>query len=215
MPALRRLGLALYAGLVLCTGLLLAAAQARADALEALREFTREVKTGRANFTQTVSSPDGSRRKTSSGHFEFARPDRFRFVYSKPFEQQIVADGRKVWLYDADLNQVTVRAMSTALGATPVALLAGASIDKDFVLSAAPTEDGLDWVLAQPRAKDGAQVQSLRIGFRGKALAGLDIVDAFGQRSQLRFSQVEANLRLADEAFHFVVPKGVDLIESP
>ena len=174
MPALRRLGL------VLCAGLVLAAAQARADALEALREFTREVKTGRANFTQTVSSPDGSRRKTSSGHFEFARPDRFRFVYSKPFEQQIVADGRKVWLYDADLNQVTVRAMSSALGATPVALLAGAAIDKDFVLSAAPAEDGLDWVLAQPRAIGGAQLQSLRIGFRGKALAGLDIVDAFG-----------------------------------
>ena len=209
MPALRRLGLVLWAALWLV------AAQARADALDALREFTREVKTGRANFTQTVSAPDGSRRKTSSGHFEFARPDRFRFEYSKPFAQQIVADGRKVWLYDVDLNQVTVRAMSTALGATPVALLAGAAIDKDFVLSAAPTEDGLDWVLALPRAKDSAQLQSLRIGFRGKALAGLDIVDAFGQRSQLRFSQVEANVRLADEAFRFVVPKGADLIESP
>ena len=83
------------------------------------------------------------------------------------------------------------------------------------MLSAAPTEDGLDWVLALPRAKDSAQLQSLRIGFRGKALAGLDIIDAFGQRSQLRFSQVEANVRLADEAFRFVVPKGADLIESP
>ena len=211
MRALLR-GLGLVLGLVLA---LLLAAPARADALDALRDFTREVKTGRASFTQTVSSPDGSRRKTSSGHFEFARPDRFRFTYSKPFEQQIVADGRKVWLYDVDLNQVTVRAMSTALGSTPVALLAGASLDKDFVLSNAPADDGLDWVLALPRAKDGMALQSLRVGFRGKVLAGLDIVDAFGQRSQLRFSQVEANVRLADEAFRFVVPKGVDLIEPP
>jgi outer membrane lipoprotein carrier protein len=191
------------------------AGAAQADAVDTLREFAREVKTGRASFTQTVSAPDGARKKISSGDFEFARPDRFRFVYRKPFEQQIVADGRKVWLYDVDLNQVTVRLMSQALGATPAALLAGAAMDKDFELSAAPSIDGVDWVQARPRVQDAASIKSIRVGFRAKSLAALEIVDAFGQRSLLQFSAVEANPRLADDRFRFVPPKGVDLIESP
>ena len=191
-----------------------------ADPLETLREFSRDAKTGRANFSQTVSTPDGLKKKSYSGSFEFARPDRFRFSYSKPFEQQIVADGHKVWLYDIDLNQVTVRAMSAALGATPASLLAGGAMDKDFELVNAPTSkqaqpnDGLDWVQATPRQKEGATVQTLRIGFRGKTLAALEIVDAFGQRSLLQFSAVEINPKLADETFRFVPPKGVDVIES-
>ena len=191
------------------------AGAAQADAVDTLREFAREVKTGRASFTQTVSGPDGARKKISSGDFEFARPDRFRFVYRKPFEQQIVADGRKVWLYDVDLNQVTVRLMSQALGATPAALLAGTAMDKDFELSAAPSIDGVDWVQALPKVQDAASIKSIRVGFRAKALAALEIVDAFGQRSLLQFSAVEANPRLADDRFRFVPPKGVDLIESP
>jgi outer membrane lipoprotein carrier protein len=199
---------------LLAAWLLGAAAAARADALDTLREFGREVKTGRASFTQTVTSPDGARKKSASGSFEFARPDRFRFVYSKPFEQQIVADGKKVWIYDLDLQQVSVRAMSAALGATPAALLAGAAVDKDFVLAAAPSRDGLDWVLATPKAKEGS-IRTLQIGFKGKTLAALEIVDAFGQRSLLQFADVQANARLGDEVFHFVPPKGVDVIESP
>ncbi|NDG42221.1 MAG: outer membrane lipoprotein carrier protein LolA [Betaproteobacteria bacterium] len=200
-----------------CWAMVLAtmAGAAQADAVDTLREFAREVKTGRASFTQTVSAPDGARKKVSSGDFEFARPDRFRFVYRKPFEQQIVADGRKVWLYDVDLNQVTVRLMSQALGATPAALLAGEAMDKDFELSAAPSIDGVDWVQALPRVKDAASLKSIRVGFRAKALAAIEIVDAFGQRSLLQFSAVEANPRLADDRFRFVPPKGVDLIESP
>jgi outer membrane lipoprotein carrier protein len=106
-----------------------------------------------------------------------------------------------------------VRAMSQALGATPASLLAGNAIEKDFELSAAPAKDGLDWVQAQPRGKDGS-VQSLRIGFKGRTLAALEIVDAFGQRSLLQFSAVEANARLADELFRFAAPKGVDVIEQ-
>ena len=200
------------------------AGAAQADPLETLREFTRDAKTGRANFSQTVSAPDGLKKKTSSGSFEFARPDRFRFSYAKPFEQLIVADGRKVWLYDQDLNQVTVRAMSQALGATPASLLAGGAMDKDFELVNAPTKDapakdtppkdGLDWVQATPRVKEGATVQTLRIGFRGKTLAALEIVDAFGQRSLLQFSAVEINPKLPDDTFRFVPPKGADVIES-
>jgi len=184
-----------------------------ADSVGTLREFAREVKSARAAFTQTVTSPDGVKKKVSSGQFEFARPNRFRFVYTKPFEQQIVADGQKVWLYDVDLNQVTVRPIGQALGATPAALLAGSSMDKDFELSALPEKDGLDWAQALPRNKEGS-IQAIHIGFKGSTLAALEIVDAFGQRSMLRFSALESNPKIADDVFRFTPPKGVDLIEQ-
>ena len=199
------------AALLLPLGLALALPAARADAVDALRAFTREVQTGRASFTQTVTSPDGARKKTSTGSFEFSRPNRFRFAYSKPFEQLIVSDGAKVWLHDIDLNQVSVRLLDQALGGTPAALLAGGTLEKDFELAAQPPKDGLDWVLATPRAKDGSVAQ-LRVGFRGKVLAALEIVDAFGQRSQLVFSGVQQGLSLPDQRFRFVPPPGVDVI---
>ena len=190
--------------------LLAAAALAvQADAVDTLRDFTRDVQTGRATFTQTVTSPDGAKKKSSSGSFEFSRPNRFRFAYSKPFEQLIVSDGTKVWLHDIDLNQVSVRLLDQALGGTPAALLAGGSLERDFALIALPPRDGLDWVQATPRAKDGAQLQ---VGFRGKLLAALEITDAFGQRSLLQFSAVQQGLPLAAERFRFVPPPGVDVI---
>ena len=200
--------------MVLAASMLAAAAgSARADAVDTLRAFVRDVKSGSAEFTQTVSSPDGARRKVSSGSFEFQRPDRFRFAYARPYEQLIVGDGRKVWIYDADLNQVSVRALSQAIGATPAALLAGAALERDFVLQAQPAQDGLDWVQATPRARDGA-FQSMRIGFRGKELAEVEILDSFGQRSRLQFSRYEANPALPESAFRFVPPKGADVIEQ-
>ena len=190
-----------------------AAGAAHADAVDALREFAREAKTGRAAFTQVVTSPDGAKKKTSSGSFEFARPNRFRFSYTKPFEQLIVGDGQKVWLYDADLQQATVRVMDKALGATPAALLAGASLEKDFELHALPAVQGLDWVQAVPRVKDDStNLQSLKVGFKGKTLAAIELVDGFGQRSLLSFTDVATNVALAPEVFRFVPPKGVEVL---
>ena len=193
--------------------LLAAAFAAHADAVDTLREFVRDVKTGRAGFTQTVTSPDGAKKKTSSGSFEFARPNRFRFAYTKPFVQLIVADGQKVWIHDTDLNQVSSRKLSAAIGATPAALLAGGNLEKDFELSPLPTQGGLDWAAAKPRAKDSA-FDTLKVGFRGKELAAVEIVDSFGQRSQLQFSQFRPNATLAAEAFRFVAPKGADVVEQ-
>lgn len=201
-----RRGLAL---LVACAAL--GAGAARADAVDTLREFVRDVKSGRASFTQTVSSPDGAKKKTSQGHFEFLRPNRFRFAYAKPDEQLIVGDGQKVWLYDVELQQVSVRPMDQVLGATPAALLAGSSLEKDFELSALPTAQGLEWVQALPRLKD-AGVQSLRIGFQDKRLAAVEIVDSFGQHSMLRFSELVPNAAIAPESFRFVAPKGVEVL---
>lgn len=190
-----------------------AALVAHADSVDTLREFIRDVKTGRAQFTQTVTSPDGAKKKTSTGSFEFSRPNRFRFNYAKPFEQTIVADGQKVWIFDADLNQVSSRKFSAALGASPAALLAGGSLDKDFELAPLPAKDGLEWVSATPKAKDGA-FKSVRVGFRGKELAAVEIVDAFDQRSLLQFSQFAAGVSLAADAFQFRPPAGADIVEQ-
>jgi outer membrane lipoprotein carrier protein len=191
----------------------LAALSARADAVDTLRGFIRDVNTGRAQFTQTVTSPDGVKKKSSSGSFEFSRPNRFRFAYAKPFEQLIVADGQKVWIFDADLNQASSRKFSSALGATPAALLAGGSLDKDFDLTALPAKDGLEWVQASPKLKDGT-FKSVRVGFRGKDLAAVEIVDAFDQRSLLQFSQFASGISFAADAFRFTPPPGADVIEQ-
>lgn len=184
-----------------------------ADATDTLRDFVREVKSGRAAFTQTVTSPDGTKKKVSSGDFAFARPDRFRFDYRKPFVQSIVGDGTKIWIHDADLNQVSSRKFAQAIGSTPAALLAGSGIDREFDVSAQPSKDGIDWALALPKSKDGP-FQSMRIGFRGKELAAVEIVDSFGQRSLLAFSQWQPNVMPGAETFRFVAPPGADVIEQ-
>lgn len=202
--------------------LLLAGASASwAGGMESLEGFVKTVKTGRADFTQTVTAPprDGQpgRAKTSTGTFEFQRPGKFKFDYKKPFVQSIVADGKTLWLYDADLNQVTQRAQAQALGSTPAALIAAApdlrALQADFALEAAPERDGLQWVKATPKNKDG-QLQSVQIGFQGDALAALDILDSFGQRSVLNFSKVEVNPALSAGTFSFKAPAGADVLKQ-
>ena len=197
------------------------AVSARAGGLESLENFMRTAKTGRAEFTQVVTAPprDGqaARTKTSSGSFEFARPNRFRFAYAKPFQQVIVADGKTLWLYDVDLNQVTQQSQQKILGATPAALIASeadlASLKKDFDLQELPDANGLQWVQATPKQKDG-QLRAVKIGFRGNDLAALDIQDGFGQRSQITFSKVELNAAVPEETFRFRAPNGADIVRQ-
>ena len=205
------------------------ATAASAGGLASLEAFIRTVKSGQAEFTQVVTAParDGQppRVKTSSGRFEFSRPNRFRFDYAKPFVQTIVADGQTLWLHDVDLNQVTARKQSAVLGSTPAALIASAAdlqaLQADFVLADAPDKDGLQWVLATPKSKEG-QLQSVRVGFRvtgeGDAttstLAVLEILDSFGQRSVLTFAGFKLNPVLNASSFQFKVPAGADLIRQ-
>ena len=192
-----------------------------AAGLESLEAFVKTVKSGRAEFTQTVTAPprDGQppRAKTSTGTFEFQRPGKFKFDYRKPFAQSIVADGKTLSLYDADLNQVTTRAQAQALGSTPAALIAAApdlrALQADFTLEGAPERDGLQWVKATPKSKDG-QLQSVQIGFQGEALASLEILDSFGQRSVLKFSKVEVNPTLPASTFEFKAPVGADVLKQ-
>ncbi len=191
----------------------LAASVAQADAVDSLRAFVRDVKSGQASFTQTVTSPDGARKKTSSGDFEFVRPNRFRFAYTKPFEQLMVADGQKVWIYDADLNQASSRKLTQALGATPAAVLAGTALEPEFKLANLPAAQGLEWASATPRAAGGS-FQDMRVGFRGKELAAIEITDSFGQRSRLDFSRFTANVALPETRFEFKAPAGADVVEQ-
>lgn len=193
---------------------------AHADGLKDLEQFLRDVNSAQASFTQVVTSPKRTgetvaRSKTSSGRFEFLRPNRFRFEYTKPFEQTIVADGQTLWLYDVDLNQVTARKQQEVLGSTPAALIAAGTdmraLSEVFELQAAPAQDGLEWLEARPRNKDG-QLQSVRVGFRQGQLAVLEIADSLGQRSVLTFGQWQDNVALKAERFRFTPPAGADVI---
>ena len=194
---------------------------ARANGLESLENFVRGVNAGRTDFTQTVTAPakngQDRRSKTSSGTFEFLRPNRFRFDYKKPFEQTIVADGQTLWLHDPDLNQVTARSQAQALGATPAALIAAApdlkALQSEYTLQAVPEKDGMQWVLATPKAKEG-QLQNVRIGFRGNDLAVLEILDGFGQKSVLVFGPLDVSRPLRAVDFQFKPPAGADVLRQ-
>ncbi len=207
----------------LLAGLLAAATfAAHAGPLESLEGFIRHARSGKADFTQTVTGParDGQagRSKTSSGTFEFQRPNKFRFVYAKPFEQTIVADGQTLWMYDVGLNQVTSRQQAQVLGTTPAALIAAApdleTIKRDFDLQALPDQGGLQWVQATPKQKEG-QLTSMKVGFRGEQLAVLEILDGFGQRSTLTFTGMQLNAGVSPDAFRFQPPQGADVVRAP
>jgi outer membrane lipoprotein carrier protein len=207
LPAVMRRTLA---ALVLCGCM----PWAQADAVDALKGFAQKVQSARAEFSQTVTAPDSAKKKTSTGRFEFQRPNRFRFDYLKPYEQLIVADGQKVWLFDADLNQVTVRPLAQALANTPAGVLAGGSLDKDYQLKAEPDQGGLQWVLATPKNSEGSSIRSMRVGFKGEQLAALEILDAFGQRSRLNFTAFEVNPKLPPQRFQFQAPAGADVLQQ-
>ncbi len=201
-------------------------AQGSLDSLEVLSQFLKQTQSGRAQFTQVVSAPakadQAPRRKTSSGNFEFQRPQQFRFAYQKPFVQTMVSDGQLLWLYDADLNQVTVRKQSQLLGQTPAAFIASSgdlkTLQTEFSLKAEPDAEGLQWVKATPKQSDGA-LQSIRVGLKSSQGAGtppvltvLEIVDGLGQTSRLSFQNFEVNLKLPADTFQFKAPAGVQVI---
>jgi len=211
-------------GKVLLVGSLLAlTATTQASSVDLLAQFMKQARSGRAQFTQVVTSPSRAgqtpRAKTSSGSFEFQRPGKFRFDYRKPFVQTLVADGQTLWLHDVDLNQVTARPQSQVLGSTPAALLTSASdlqaLKKDFQFTPEPDQDGLQWVRATPQAADGP-IRSVMVGLRaavaGPELAVLDVQDSLGQRSVLTFTAFETNPVLPASTFVFKTPAGADVI---
>ena len=185
---------------------------AEASAIDRFKAFVRTTQSARANFEQKVYDRGGKLVQESKGSFVFLRPGRFRWVYAKPVDQLIVGDGERVWIYDRDLNQVTVRRISKALGSTPAALLAGSSdLDKAFELSDAGERDGLEWLEAKPREKE-AGFERIRMGFGVAGVQAMELIDNFGQTTLLRFSGLARNPKVDAAEFRFEPPKGADVL---
>ena len=196
-------------------GLLAASFAAHAGGIDELHAFLDGAKNGRATFKQTVVARSGRAPQTSSGTFAFQRPGKFRWSYDKPYEQLVVGDGAKVWVYDKDLNQVIVRALDAALGATPAALLAGDNaLERNFTLVDGGNADGLAWVDATPKAAESTFTK-VRIGFKGALPRAMELTDAFGQSTRLAFDSFEKNVNLAADLFRFTPPPGADVVQAP
>jgi outer membrane lipoprotein carrier protein len=186
--------------------------QAWAGGVESLKAFISEVRSARTEFVQTVADQAGKKIQESRGSFQFARPGKFRWVYQKPFEQVIVGDGAKVWVYDKDLNQVTVKALGDALGSSPAALLAGSNnVDEAYTFSAMPRDGGVDWVEAVPKDPESS-FERMRVGFRKSVLETMQLHDRLGQVTTIRFTKVERNPKLAADVFKFTPPADADVV---
>lgn len=189
-----------------------AATAASGASVDRLRTFVRDTQTARAQFTQTNVDKNGRVTQSATGEFLLERPGKFRWTVAKPYKQLLVGDGQRVWVFDEDLNQVIVRRMGEALGATPAALLSGnQDVEQAFTWKDLGTANGLDWLAATPVGKEST-FQEIRLGFDANTLVALELLDAFGQRSIVKFSAFERNPKLAPTLFQFTPPKGADVL---
>lgn len=199
----------------LLTLLLTMSVSAWASAIDSLKTFIQETHTVRANFSQTLLDKNARNIQESSGTLEFERPDKFRWIYQEPYEQSIVGDGKQVWFYDHDLNQVTIRRFSIAIGSSPAALLAGNNmIEDNFELINLGLQDEIEWMEAIPKSKDSA-FEFIQLGFsRNGDLQYMALRDNFGQTTYLTFSDLTKNPSLPEGFFKFEPPDGVDVISE-
>jgi outer membrane lipoprotein carrier protein len=209
---------------VVIAGTLLAASHAYASGTEQLKAFVAQVHAAKGEFSQRqentaragASAPQGQPALTgaSSGTFIFSRPGKFVWAYSKPYEQVLQSDGNKLYVWDKDLNQVTVRPLGGALGASPAAILFGSNeVDKNFTLRDTGVKDGIDWLELTPKTKD-TQFQSVSIGFKDGNLKAMKLHDVFGNVTLLTFDNIQKNPSLPAGQFKFVMPKGADVISG-
>ncbi len=190
----------------------LIAMPACAGSIEKLHAFIDQTRSAKADFTQEVADANGNVQQGASGTMQFQRPGKFRWTYAKPYEQVIVGDGVKLWIYDKELNQVTRRNLDKALGSSPAALLAGADdVDKYFALSAIGMKGKLDWLEVRPY-DDGSLFEKVRMGFRGNALEVMELHDHFGQKTTIKFSNLQRNPKTSPDLYTFTVPKGADVV---
>lgn len=198
--------------LLLIALLALPAGGALASGLDALRSFIAATASAQGEFQQKVYDRKSKVTQEASGTLAFQRPGKFRWTYAKPYAQLIVGDGAKVWVYDEDLNQVTVRRLDRALGSTPAALLAGSNdFERAFSLTEQGQKDGLEWVEAVPREKE-SNFETIRMGFGFSGLEVMELADNFGQKTVLRFIALRRNPKLNAALFSFAPPKGADVI---
>ena len=188
---------------------------ALAGAMDSLKSFIKDTRVARATFSQIMLDKNARTIQEASGTMQFERPGKFRWVYEKPYEQLIIGDGTKVWFYDLDLNQVTVRKLDIAIGSSPAALLAGDNtIEENFDLSEIGLQGELEWLEAKPKMKEGS-FELMRLGFTPTGILKTVVLhDNFGQTTVITFSRLEKNPKLAPETFKFTPPKNSDVISD-
>ncbi len=185
---------------------------AMAEGIDSLKKFYNSTQSISAKFHQVVTDTKGQKIQDVFGEMVIKRPNQFRWDYKKPFEQQLVSDGKQVWLYDVELAQVTTRQLSKALSASPAALLAGGEdLDKNFNLSNLSREDNLDWVSALSKDADSG-FNNIAIAFKGDKLQQMELVDSFGHLTKIVFTDVKPNPNVSEKLFLFKAPKGVDVL---
>jgi outer membrane lipoprotein carrier protein len=185
---------------------------AKADGIKSLRNFYDQTHAMRANFYQVVTDRQGRKVQEVQGEMQLKRPNKFRWDYNKPYEQQIISDGKQVWLYDTELAQVTVRELSKALGSSPAALLAGDdTLDKSFKFSNVSRKDDIDWVKADSKDNESG-FEKILLGFKAGELQEMELVDSFGLQTRIVFNHVVRNPVIDTKTFLFKTPKGVDVV---
>lgn len=196
--------------------LMTATGLAHATALDQFKSFVATTKSARGEFTQQQikKSAAGKVAPVSSGTFVFARPGKFIWQYQKPYEQLLQADGDQLYVYDKDLNQVTVKKLGNALGSSPAAILFGSNdLEKNFTLSEGGTRDGLEWLTAVPKSQD-TTFQQIGIGLKDGIPQAMELKDTFGQVSVLHFKNFQRNPQLSAQQFKFEIPKGADVFKQ-
>ena len=194
-------------------------ALAQATALEQFKSFVSATRTARGEFTQRLVKAEADRgtariSNPSTGSFQFARPGKFIWIYSKPYEQLLQADGDKLYIFDKDLNQVTIKTLGNAIGSSPAAILFGSNdLEKNFTLSEGGTRDGIEWLQAIPKTKD-TNFEKIGIGLKDGMPVAMELRDSFGQVSLLSFTRFEKNPSLSPNQFRFVIPKGADVLQQ-
>ncbi|MFK8028344.1 MAG: outer membrane lipoprotein chaperone LolA [Gammaproteobacteria bacterium] len=182
---------------------------------EKLYESLRDLTSLKANFFQQVVDSEGEIIQEAKGIFELKKPGRFRWHYDPPYSQQIIADGKNLWLFDLELAQATVQPIEKALGSAPIILLTDLKpLSDDFEIREMPESFGLDWVALVPRIQD-TEFYRVEIGLDGNVIREMKLHDHFDQKTIIRFSEINTSANLPASRFEFSIPDGVDVIGSP
>jgi outer membrane lipoprotein carrier protein len=211
--AARRMLAAFFLVTCLLSGAVAAAASANVQAgRQRVETFLQGLEGLQAQFRQVLTDRNGQTLEEAGGTLAIRRPDRFRWDYREPYQQVIVADGTRIWLYDSDLEQVTVRKLDDTLSATPAMLLSGkGNLEDNFKVTQLANEGGVDWVRMEPK-RDDTDFKWVRLGFAGATLKFMQLADKLGQTTNLEFSNLERNPPLDPARFTFTVPPGADVI---
>jgi outer membrane lipoprotein carrier protein len=190
------------------------AVMAKDEPVIQLQVFLKVAKSLSADFKQVSINEAGNPTQTSFGVFYLQRPGKFRWDYQKPFQQQIVSNSGKVWYYDTDLEQVTVKKIDESLGSTPALLLSGqVSLEENYIIENQGKDGDLQWIKLLPKSKDSS-FKYVLIGLKKGTLAGMELNDNFGQLTRIYFTNVVVNAPLKQTLFEFQTPKGADVFSD-